>query len=92
MALAAFLRLTAGTGARDPGAAIDAAVTGAYELGRVEARSPPGRTDRRHPPSGIRDDTRRRSPMALQLDGEVLDEAGAERGEGSGGHRQLQRP
>jgi hypothetical protein len=39
MALAAFLRLTAGTGEQDPGAAIDAAVTGAYELGRVEARS-----------------------------------------------------
>jgi hypothetical protein len=39
MALAAFLRLAAGTGDQDPGAAIGAAVTGAYELGRVEARS-----------------------------------------------------
>lgn len=39
MALAAFLRLTAGTDEQDPDAAIDAAVTGAYELGRVEARS-----------------------------------------------------
>jgi hypothetical protein len=39
MALAAFLRLTAGAGAQDPGAALDAAVAGAYELGRVEARS-----------------------------------------------------
>jgi hypothetical protein len=39
MALATFLRLAAGTGEQDPGAVIDAAVTGAYELGRVEARS-----------------------------------------------------
>jgi hypothetical protein len=39
MALAAFLRLAAGTGEQDPGAAIGAAITGAYELGRVEARS-----------------------------------------------------
>ena len=39
MALAAFLRLAAGTGDRDPAAALDAAVRGAYELGRVEARS-----------------------------------------------------
>jgi hypothetical protein len=39
MALAAFLRLAAGTGHRDPAAALDAAVRGAYELGRVEARS-----------------------------------------------------
>ncbi len=39
MALAAFLRLAAGTGEQDPDAAIGAAVTGAYELGRVEARS-----------------------------------------------------
>ena len=38
-ALAAFLRLAAGTGGQDPDAAIGAAVTGAYELGRVEARS-----------------------------------------------------
>jgi hypothetical protein len=39
MALAAFLRLAAGTEGDDPSAALDAAVTGAYELGRVEARS-----------------------------------------------------
>ncbi len=39
MALAAFLRLAAGTAERNPAAAIDAAVAGAYELGRVEARS-----------------------------------------------------
>ena len=39
MALAAFLRLAAGAGDRDPAAALDAAVRGAYELGRVEARS-----------------------------------------------------
>lgn len=39
MALAAFLRLAAGAGDQDPGTTIGAAVTGAYELGRVEARS-----------------------------------------------------
>lgn len=38
MALAAFLRLAAGTGDQDPDAAIGAAVRGAYELGRGEAR------------------------------------------------------
>jgi hypothetical protein len=42
MALAAFLRLAAGTDDADPAAAIDAAVDGAYGLGRTEARS--GRT------------------------------------------------
>ena len=39
MALAAFLRLAAGSGDEDPDAAIGAAVTGAYDLGRMEARS-----------------------------------------------------
>jgi hypothetical protein len=39
MALAAFLRLAGGTEGEDPGAALDAAVRGAYELGRMEARS-----------------------------------------------------
>jgi hypothetical protein len=39
MALATFLRLAAGTEEQDPGAAIDVAVTGAYDLGRVVARS-----------------------------------------------------
>jgi DNA-binding PucR family transcriptional regulator len=42
MALAAFLRLAAGTDDADPASAIDAAVEGAYGLGRTEARS--GRT------------------------------------------------
>lgn len=42
MALAAFLRLAAGTDDADPASAIDAAVEGAYRLGRTEARS--GRT------------------------------------------------
>lgn len=38
MALAAFLRLVADSGGRDPAAALDAATSGAYELGRAEAR------------------------------------------------------
>jgi hypothetical protein len=42
MALAAFLRLAAGTDDADPASAIDAAAEGAYGLGRTEARS--GRT------------------------------------------------
>lgn len=39
MALAAFLRLAAGTEEQDPGSALHAAVEGAYDLGRMEARS-----------------------------------------------------
>lgn len=39
MALAAFLRLAEGTAEHDSSTAIDAAVAGAYELGRAEARS-----------------------------------------------------
>jgi hypothetical protein len=39
MALGAFLRLAAGTDDHDPSVALEAAVSGAYELGRVEARS-----------------------------------------------------
>jgi hypothetical protein len=39
MALAAFLRLAAGTDDQDPSDVLDAAVRGAYELGRVEARN-----------------------------------------------------
>jgi hypothetical protein len=39
MALAAFLRLAGGTEEHDPSAVLDTAVSGAYELGRVEARS-----------------------------------------------------
>lgn len=42
MALAAFLRLVAGSRDRDPGAALDAATSGAYDLGRAEASE--GRT------------------------------------------------
>jgi len=39
MALAAFLRLAAGSDEQDPTSVLDAAVEGAYELGRAEARS-----------------------------------------------------
>jgi hypothetical protein len=39
MALAAFLRLAGGAEDDDPDAALDAAVRGAYQLGRMEARS-----------------------------------------------------
>lgn len=39
MALGAFLRLAAGSAPQDPRDPIGAALTGAYELGRVEARS-----------------------------------------------------
>ena len=39
MALAAFLRLAAGSDEPDPGSALDAAIEGAYDLGRAEARS-----------------------------------------------------
>jgi DNA-binding PucR family transcriptional regulator len=42
MALAAFLRLASGTQEQEPTAVLDAAVAGAYDLGRTEARS--GRT------------------------------------------------
>jgi DNA-binding PucR family transcriptional regulator len=42
MALAAFLRLAAAPHDQDPGAVLDAALDGAYRLGRMEARS--GRT------------------------------------------------
>jgi DNA-binding PucR family transcriptional regulator len=42
MALAAFFRLAAGPRDQDPDAALDAALDGAYRLGRMEARS--GRT------------------------------------------------
>ena len=38
MALAAFLRLVAESGDRHPAAALDAATSGAYDLGRAEAR------------------------------------------------------
>lgn len=38
MALAAFLRLVADSSGRDPAAALGAATSGAYELGRAEAR------------------------------------------------------